>query len=106
MANWIGSSVNLGNAETKTLGDIGVGTQDRIVGLVKSDQAVTVHILESIDGGKNFDKDTTVAVVANTVKEIDVNPIYGNTVRITVTNGATPTTFFRFGAKLVSAGAR
>lgn len=106
MSQWLGTSANLTANETRTLGEIQVGTQDRLLGLVKSDKNLTVHILESIDGGVNYDRDTTVAVTGGTTSVIDLNPIYGNTIRITVTVGGVATTYIRFGARLTSAGAR
>lgn len=107
MGGWVGTSELLTSEEEREIGVIGVGTQDRILGFYIADTAVTLQIEESSDGGVTYDRQITPLVsTADAVEVIDVNPIYGNTVRFTVTNEAADSTYFRFGAKTVSAGPR
>lgn len=86
-----------------TLATINVGTADEIRGLIKSDIAGNLLIQEVIDG-TTTERETSVAIVANTVKEFSVLP-YAPIVRFVFDNGGALATV-RFAARVVSAGPR
>lgn len=107
MGQWVGTSTNVGAGITQNVGIIQTGSQDALLGLVRCSHAITIKIYQSIDGGKNWDRaETDVAVAADTTVAIDVPKLYGNTIRIEVVGNASATTYFRLGARLVSAGPR
>lgn len=103
MARVIGTKTPLAGAGVWTDTMI-AGREDWMVGLMYSDQAGSLLIEQSIDG-VNWDLDTTVALVAVTGKEFKVE-VYASYIRLTFTNGATPQTEFRLGARFSSAGNR
>jgi hypothetical protein len=103
MARYIGTTAPLAGAGVWT--DIlQAGREDHLVGLVFSDQGGTLLIEQGIDG-VNWDFDTSITVTANVGKEFKQD-IYAPYVRLTYTNGATPQTVFRLGARFSSAGNR
>jgi hypothetical protein len=103
MARVIGTKTPLAGAGTWQ-DTMLAGREDWLVGLAYSDQAGSLLIEQSIDG-QNWDFDTTVTVVANTGKEFKIE-LYAAYIRLTYTNGATPQTEFRLGARFSSAGNR
>lgn len=80
------------------------GREDNIIGWVKTDQAGTLHIEQSIDGGANWDLDKTVAVTANTTATFSEAVLAPN-IRIRMANTAgLPQTYLRLYARFSSAG--
>lgn len=79
---------------------------DNLVGIAFSDQAGTVQVLQSTNGGTNFDWTSgPITVTAGAGKEFSV-PVYGNAVAVLYTNGVTPQTVFRLRARISSSGPR
>lgn len=103
MARNIGSRTPLGGAGVWS-DTLQAGREDWIVGLAFSDQTGTLLIEQGIDG-QNWDFDTSIAVTGGTGKEFKVE-IYAPFIKLTYTNGATPQTEFRLGARFSSAGNR
>jgi hypothetical protein len=80
------------------------GREDNVVGMVKTDQAGTLHIEQSIDGGQNWDLDKSIAVVANTTTTFS-EPILAPNVRIRMANTAgSGQTYLRLYARFSSVG--
>lgn len=92
-ATWIGDPMQAASA-------------DRVTGTVFSDQAGTLFIEQSGDGGKNWDLSKSVPVIASTGLGFS-EEVLVPTVRLRFTNtaGATQTVFRIFG-RFQSAGAR
>lgn len=103
MARYASSSTPLGNAEDKVIGVLNAAHEDNVVGMLKTDQTGTLHIEQSIDGGLNWDLDTSTPIVANTTLTFS-QVIFAPLIRIRVVNGVTPQTFLRIAAKFSSAG--
>ena len=82
------------------------GAADNVVGAVFADQAGTLYIEQSIDGGTNWDISSSYAITANDGKGFS-EPIYCPLARIRFVNtAASAQTAFRIAAKLSSAGPR
>jgi hypothetical protein len=97
-----GSSTTLGNAGVWDSGNKETLDNDSLQGTVFADQGGTLLIKQSLDG-TNYDKVTTLTIVANTPQDINVTllcPYW----RMVYTNGATPQGAFRVGARTTSAG--
>ena len=103
MARYIGTTTPL--LANGTWSDtLQAGREDFIAGLVFSDQGGTLLIEQGIDN-QNWDFDTSITVVGGTGKEFKLD-IYAPYVKLTYTNGATPQTAFRLGARFSSSGNR
>lgn len=101
MAYFGRNTVLLANADV-VIGSTLTDRADNIVGVVKSDQAGTIHIEQSIDG-TNWDVDNSTPVVANTTLTFS-QALIAPYVRVRYVNGATNQGFFRLAARFSSAG--
>lgn len=78
-------------------------TSDYLSGVVIADQAGTLFIEQSGNGGTNWDISTSFAVVANTAKVFS-EPLYLSSVRMRYLNGGAAQGSFRLFSRSTSAG--
>lgn len=101
---FISSTANLANNGTVTSNLINTDRIDYIVGYIKTDQAGTLKVQQTSDGGTNYDIEDSFSVVAGTTKTFSVALIAAQ-VRVTFTNtGGSTSTYLRLYAKGSSAG--
>jgi hypothetical protein len=105
MARVSSTTTPLGSGATWTSPVINPDLADRITGSVFSDQAGTIYIEQSPDGGANWDVSTSYPTVAG-VGAAFSEETYLPTARIRFVNGATAQTTFRLYSRVSSAGSR
>lgn len=99
---YFGRNTVLGAGADVVIGQTLTDRHDNIVGMVRSDQAGTLHVEQSADG-TNWDLDKSTPVVANTTLTFS-EALIAPYVRVRYVNGGTQQGYFRISAKFSSAG--
>ncbi len=104
MARYISAPTTLPTTVAPFISGVAMsGLADRVAGLVFSNQAGTLLIQQSLDGG-NWDYEDSIAVLANVGKAFSIE-LYAPYYRVKYTPTVNPTVF-RLAARQTSAGPR
>lgn len=104
MTMFLSSTTPLNNNGSVTLGPISADRVDYLKGYIKTDQAATLLVEQSFDGGSNWDIQDSNSVVAGTTKTFS-SELIAPLARIRVTNASgSNQTYLRVYAKGSSAG--